>query len=416
MSEKGIKKISILILFAYIFVMVIYTLAYAKGKNDNLEEQIKDVEIFENVVAYVDSIFKDDSFAERYDRYKETKFYVRSVKTLDYMKKCEGLRFADAYVEELSKTKLTHRNSDYVYMRYVDNNDYNFYIRFRYDEESEDSIFDNFGIRIYSNCDDEIIGISNDSEEHEDYVEIKANNKNYLKKIKKIKSKNNESINNCLYEKLSKTRYNPRVLEVGDRANILITNEAMEEIKKHSDYLDYEVNRRHEINKYLIKLSHKTAKNEKKLSTKIKRKVFSLFNENHDELAPDEVGYVGNTIVNHYTNENDEVEGELENINIILESSKEKDGSVFLVDFFQMVILGGAWGLLSKVVPRLFGYKNSSFGEGMIYGAMPFLIAIFQIGVSHAYLEYAFLLGIVPMIKGILLGIAGKKVNENTNI
>lgn len=416
MSEKGIKKISILILVAYIFVMIIYTIANAKDENDNIEKKIRDVEIFENVVAYVDSIINDGSAIEQFESNNFEDFgtdCVRSIKTLNYMKKCEGLCFAEAYVEELSKTELTYRKAKRIYMRYVDNDNYNYYVRFSYNEDRLGSIFEHIGDKVFSDCDDEIIGISKNSEEHKDYLEIKGDYDSYWIKIENIKEKSNEKINNCLYEKISKTRYTPEELEVGNRANLLITSEAMKGIKKHSDYLDYEVNRKNEIYDCLRKLSNKTAKKEKKYGTKIKRAIVRLFNEDHDELAPNELEYNGYSIATNFIDENGEFGDGFENIHIILENPKR---NTYMLDFFQMVILGVVWGLLSKVVPRLFGYKNSSFGEGMIYGAMPFLIAIFQIGVSHAYLEYAFLLGIVPMIKGILLGSAGKKVNENTNI
>ena len=85
-----------------------------------------------------------------------------------------------------------------------------------------------------------------------------------------------------------------------------------------------------------------------------------MFNEDHDELAPNELEYNGYSIATNFIDENGEFGDGFENIHIILENPKR---NTYMLDFFQMVILGVVWGLLSKVVPRLFGYKNSSFGD-----------------------------------------------------
>ncbi|MCR5629937.1 hypothetical protein [Eubacterium sp.] len=432
MSRDGIKRISIIILVMYILVVLFYPLIKPVKKNDSGKKE-KEIEIFTNLIAFVDSKYKDDSFIERFEKFRNVygyeDVYERSVKTIEYMKKSEGLHFVDAYVDEIS-TILSIRNAQRVYMRYTDDQEHNFYIRFTYDEadmsgmgnnysnsifsseleeveyyndEMLKAIFDRENIIVYSDYDDEIIGININSRAHRKYDNLKAEYQNYSKKINKIKKKK-KKVNNCFYEKIPRTFYDPVEFEEGDRINLLITDEVLEAVKNNSDYLNYAEKRTNEIEKYLTKLSNQTEKREKRDSTKIKRIFLEIFNENNNKLAPNEMEYKVHNVYHMVNDRGEEKENKEENIYIIGYVTGN-EGGMFIRLFFQMIIFGAMWGLLSKFVPRLFGCKNTSFCEGAIYGAMPFFVAIVQNSVSHSYLEYGFWLGCIPMIKGMILAV-----------
>ena len=86
--------------------------------------------------------------------------------------------------------------------------------------------------------------------------------------------------------------------------------------------------------------------------------------------------------------------------------------SIFGFLYLQMILFGIAWGLLGKFIPKLLGYKEMGFLEGMIFGGIPFFVATFIENDIHTWLSWAFLLGSLPMIEGILVALKIKSENR----
>lgn len=429
MFEVIIKRLSLLIVVISVLVVIIQPIANDMGEKTEVLENKKTVEIFRNLVAYVDSKIMDDSYdIYPYFKYLENHgYYERTYTTFDYMKKSQGVKFMDAYVDSISKG-LSTRAAQRIYMRYMDDKNHNYFICFTYSEVFLDDIdwvterlktrnivlseeYDDVILReifdprwyeslvVYSDYDDEFLGIEEEYEGAKNYDEFKENHfdKSYFWEINRMKNEN-DKISNCYYE-----------LTDRNEENLIITRESLDDVYIDNDYIKCAKDRYEKIREYEERVLKKSARNEKKIGTKIKRLVFKLYNEDHSKYAPNEEVYYAGFIDDSSSQEDDGVEQEKDrNIVVLLNPEREAD-IMFLFDLIQMIIVGVACGLLSKNVPKIFGYEKTSFGEGMLYGGILFFVAILQYDRPHLYLEYSFLLGIVPMIKGILLGVIGKK-------
>ena len=91
----------------------------------------------------------------------------------------------------------------------------------------------------------------------------------------------------------------------------------------------------------------------------------------------------------------------------VIEPGLDENSEHYILAFLylQMALFGVIWGLLGKFIPKVLGYKKISFLEGMLFGGIPFFVATFTEYDIHTWLSWAFLIGSLPMIEGILVAL-----------
>lgn len=381
--EKKLNWIirSILIVFL-LFVVVRYAIVNGVS-SPRIEQKKKDesMDIFKKVVALVDSRITDkectidEIYGIGYGRNDDGDGEMTK-KNFERMKK-SALKLVDAKVEHLFNF-YTMRGVD-IWIRYVDENNKNFYVYVNYSEDAMtkrvmDDTEDNFwnavenGLFIYS-----------------DYYEM--TDRSYDLAYPRFLD----------YE--SKQDPDTEFIELDD----------INSIKSANDYLDLAKTRTSEIRDYLKSATKKTSKNERRISSRIKRAVLSAINnKSYGDYATNE---------GVFEDSGEEYHVDIDKIKIIkFEDQIEKrknytypigakaQESVRILLIVQLVIFGIFWGLCTKLIPKLFGNEYSSFFKGFLYGAIPFLLAIFLTNEIHSWLAYGFWLGILPVIEGIILG------------
>ncbi|MCR5629936.1 hypothetical protein [Eubacterium sp.] len=386
--EKKLNWIirSILIVFL-LFVVVRYAIVNGVS-SPRIEQKEKDesMDIFKKVVALVDSRITDkdctidEIYGIGYGRNDDGDGEMTK-KNFERMKK-SALKLVDAKVEYLFNF-YTMRGAD-IWIRYVDENNKNFYVYVNYSEDAMtkrvmDDTEDNFwnavenGLFIYS-----------------DYYEI--TDRSYDLAYPRFLD----------YE--SKQDSDTEFIELDD----------INSIKSANDYLDFAKTRTSEIRDYLKNATEKTAKNERRISSRIKRAVLSKINhKSYRDYASNERCFVESG-KDYYVDIDkikiidfeDQIVKRRDYTYAIGEKAMKNVRNLLIV---QLVIFGVFWGLCTKLIPKLFGNEYSSFFKGFLYGAISFFVAIFLPYEIHSWLAYGFWLGILPVIEGVVLGMNSKK-------
>ena len=381
--EKRLNLIIRLILIIFVICVVAkYVIINGVlGSRLDKKEEDKTMDIFKKVIALIDSRITDkdctidEIYGIGYGRSDEGDGGMTK-ENFEKMKN-SSLKLVDAKVEFISNI-FTMRGTD-IWLRYADENNKNFYVYANYSEEAMTK-------RVMNDAEDNIWNaIDNGLFIYSDYYEMK------------------EDDNDLAY---------PRFLDYESKQDSdteFIELDDINSIKSANDYLDLAKTRTSEIRDYLKSATKKTSKSERRISSRIKRAVLSAINnKSYGDYAPNE---------GVFEDSGEEYHVDIDKIKIIkFEDQIEKrknytypigakaQESVRILLIVQLVIFGIFWGLCTKLIPKLFGNEYSSFFKGFLYGAIPFLLAIFLTNEIHSWLAYGFWLGILPVIEGIILG------------
>lgn len=415
MRERRINVVIRLILIAFIAVVIAkYVMVNViSGYRNEKKEDEKTVDIFKNVVALIDSRITDKhcTFEELYGLGRGKMLdKSRTEKNFERINNSTGIRFIDAKVDGISNDFSMRRGN--VWMRYRDKDGYNFYVNFVYSddrlarcESGEDVIWNGIegDIKIYSDYDTDIVVLDGKTERNPNLVNIDynlvaslyENGDGYKKEF------------DCMYiSKVAATLYSDEF----DLKTLFIKPGNLQKLAGSHDYLNYAEIRSEEIRDWLTLETQKTIKNERKLSTIIKRCVLSALSYNADgEYASNEavLKAQGKTY-----------NCEMKEIMVVKSGSvlvkrypcKDKtESSIYILLFVQILMCGTFWGFMNKIVPKMFGYDYSTFLKGCIYGCVPFMLAVLLKGEIHSWLSVGFWMGILPMVEGIILGICARK-------
>lgn len=393
--EKRLNLIIRLILIIFVICVVAkYVIINGvSGSRLDKKEEDKTMDIFKKVIALIDSRITDkdctidEIYGIGYGRSDEGDGGMTK-ENFEKMKN-SSLKLVDAKVEFISNN-FTMRGTD-IWLRYADENNKNFYVYANYSEEAMTK-------RVMNDAEDNIWNaIDNGLFIYSDYYEMK------------------EDDNDLAY---------PRILDYEskhDPDTKFIELDEINSIKSANDYLNLAKTRTGEIRDYLKSATKKTSKNERRISSRIKRAVLSAINnKSYGDYATNE---------GVFEDSGEEYHVDIDKIKIIkFEDQIEKrknytypigakaQESVRILLIVQLVIFGIFWGLCTKFIPKLFGNEYSSFFKGFLYGAIPFLLAIFLTNEIHSWLAYGFWLGILPVIEAIILGRDSKKINKKAEI
>ena len=390
--EKRLNLIIRLILIIFL-VGVIGNYVITEGVfNPRLEqrEEDKDLEIFKKVVALIDSRINDkdctidEIYGIGYGR-KDENDGGMTKENFERLKKTK-VKLVDANVENASRN-YSMRDAD-IWLRYEDEANKNFYVYVKYSEDAmtkrvmddkEDSIWNAIdgGVVIYS-----------------DYLEIPEDGEcesldwGFPRTIDYVTSSDSD------------TKY--------------IELDEIEKIKSDDDYLNFAETRTGEIRDYLKSATNKTTKNEKRISLRIKRAVLSAINnKSYGDYASNEGVFEGSGQDYHVDIDKIKIikfeDQIVKRKNYVYPVDAKTQENVRIVLIVQLVIFGLFWGLCTKFIPKLCGNEYSTFFKGALYGALPFLVAVFMMGEIHAWLAWGFWLGFLPVIEGVIIGIQNKK-------
>ena len=199
------------------------------------------------------------------------------------------------------------------------------------------------------------------------------------------------------------------IAEVYGPDTALAKLDEIEKVKSANDYMNLAETRTGEIRDYLKSATNKTLKNERKISVRIKRAVLSAINnKSYGNYASNEGVFEGSGADYHMDIDKIKIikyENQLEKSkNYVYPVGAKKPNSMMSVLVVQAIIFGLFWGLCTKFIPKIRGNEYSSFFEGFLYGAIPFLVAVFLPNEIHSWLAFGFWLGILPLIEGVVAG------------
>lgn len=379
--RKKLRFIRYLILIVFLIGISVFYL-YVRDKEKDREafaEHKESANVLKNIVALIDYRIKEG----KGDSHQE----------LNKLFDVDGLTFVDAFAAGI-KSESSCRKIDKIVMRYKSSDGKNRFVRVKlFDETVILNCFDK--IYYHGEAGDSILGnesvakvdvfSDDDDAEYHNKFERRANRY-------KNKSGYKKESDCCYLVKIGSTS----ALEVDEDGNKIVDYYVTaDDLKDVNDYLDYEKTRYSELKDYIAKKANQTKKYENSFSTKIKR--FLIHNKN-----------MNNEIVRNYKIVED-VDAEVasyKEFRVVEEGHDENsEYSILAFLYLQMALFAVIWGLLTKFIPMLLGYKKSSFLEGLIFGGIPFFVATFTEFNFHTWLSYAFLLGSLPMIEGVMVAL-----------